>query len=786
MTVHGLSLSQQATRLVLLIFLIFTALSRGETLAHTYVDSSNFTTCPTENSFTISAVKRIYNPRLNTYTLNITGAPLIAVETINQAGEFIPAARLEIMMGFATTVNTVYSFCPDVVSGCPLSAGTSINISKSVNIPASSLPLADISARYSAWTADKVPLVCATIGSVGYQNPTWRAIFIYLPAGFTAFSALVSFVASFVTLGEADRDILLFTSNYAMLPAAVRFKTPGFFDLVFYAQFIVTTGMLNLSYPMFYPLFTANFSWSFLLFSSDWINNLMTQVFPSTSNDTERAINSSGFAFNKRQLSQPLSPEPSVIIRPQINNTGTGMVNFATAVDLDINKLFLTSLLYFLIILGGCLCICFLIWAVSTCFISQNRPNLYKNHSEKIRNFTIGISLRILTLFYLPLITTAFYQLMLDAPWYLLLTASIVLVFPLCLLYGYIGFALLHIKPTSVVFSDITLLLRYGSLYNTFTDDHVHFFVLLIVYKLFVGAMVGIFQTSGIAQLVVIILAETVLLCTLVVNYPYADRRINIQYAILSIFRITITFLNIAYIESLHVLNVTKQYIAYIQLVLHCIVYLMMFVLPVKNMVILAIGLADEELYDNTVPPARMAIWRRRWKPSSMEEAGPSTERLCREVSLPLAEPSSRPWGTVEANDHQRGTSINPDRLPTSSSSSASPPPLPTHTIFSSEYRSIPTEDTVTHTNDKPHATRSSPIGGSKRHSSNVLLSYDDPAIDQPLVQADAFLTVDNSPPSEKGSAFRNSPSHRQYKPQLSPTGSNDAPNMPPYNENNS
>ncbi|KAI9031644.1 hypothetical protein CLU79DRAFT_729489 [Phycomyces nitens] len=302
-------------------------------------------------------------------------------------------------------------------------------------------------------------------------------------------------------------------------------------------------------------------------------------------------------------------------------------------------------------------------------------------------------------------------------------------------------------------------------------DDHVHFFVLLIVYKLLVGAMVGIFQTSGIAQLVVIILAETVLLSTLVVKYPYADRKTNVQYALLSIFRIIITFLNIAYVGTLHVLDITKQYVAYVQLVLHSIVFLLMFVLPVKNMVIMAIGFADEELYDGAIPPARMAIWRRRWKQPSMEEAGPSTERLCREVSLPLAESSSRLW-LSGANDH-RGSLVSPTNPPPPSSP---PPPLPTHTIFSSEYRSIPTEDAAGHINDKPHAARDSPVD-EKRYSSNVLLAYDDLAINQPLVQADSLGVYHNSHSEE--SVLRNTPSHRQYKPQLSPTGSSEAPNMP-------
>ncbi|KAI7868295.1 TRP-like family, partial [Spinellus fusiger] len=122
--------------------------------------------------------------------------------------------------------------------------------------------------------------------------------------------------------------------------------------------------------------------------------------------------------------------------------------------------------------------------------------------------------------------------------------------------------------------------------------------------------MVGIFQASGVAQLTVILIAEVVLLSAHIRNRPYVDAGTNTQYTILSTFRLVITLLNISYVDSLKASITAKQYVAYTQVILHSIVFLCMFILPLKNLIVLAGGLGEDEIYNPTMTSARMSLGR--------------------------------------------------------------------------------------------------------------------------------------------------------------------------------
>lgn len=222
--------------------------------------------------------------------------------------------------------------------------------------------------RYSTLTGEMEPWLCLTLSPVGYQHPTWKSIFIYLPVALLVFAAFVSFFASFATVPDTDHDVFLFTSNYAMLPATLRLKTPGFFDLIYHAQFIALLGQLNLDYPAFYSLFASNFAWSFLLFPTHWIPESVT-----------RALFEMGLANSNRRLGDS----------PRIAVNGTGMNNFAMATGIDINSLFMTSFIVLLVILAGCLLVCLIIWIMVRC-MTWYAPQQYKAQNTKVANFTIG------------------------------------------------------------------------------------------------------------------------------------------------------------------------------------------------------------------------------------------------------------------------------------------------------------------------------------------------------------------------------------------------------------
>lgn len=241
--------------------------------------------------------------------------------------------------------------------------------------------MADITAQYSAVDADSQHLICIQLAPVGYQHPVWQKIFTFLPVGLTVTAAILSLIASMIVFHhDAEHDIFLFSSNYAMLPGVLRLKTPGFFDLVFYAQFIVISGQLNIDYPRFFALFTSNFSWSFLLFQSTWLQSAIQGMFTSSQSPIEAIASVPGSSLYKRELPN----------KEGVDVIGTGILDFANASGIDINALFFTSLVYSLIILGSCALLCFSTWLILLLLGTFTDRRVYLAKSRKVLDFSIG------------------------------------------------------------------------------------------------------------------------------------------------------------------------------------------------------------------------------------------------------------------------------------------------------------------------------------------------------------------------------------------------------------
>lgn len=208
----------------------------------------------------------------------------------------------------------------------------------------------------------------------------------------------------------------------------------------------------------------------------------------------------------------------------------------------------------------------------------------------------------------------SFYQLMIPSHWYITVSAALFLVVPF-LFYGFVSIKLLQIRPASFIYTELNLLLRYGTLYNAFTDVTFHFFIWTVVYKSVVAAMIGLFQTSGLAQIILVLLAESALMAGLLIKLPYADNQVNFFYTLISFIRIVVLALNIAYLPTVKSTVLVKQYVGYAQMAIHCLAFFIMLVLQIKNLVTMATGLGDDELDETGKPPARMALWRKTKRP---------------------------------------------------------------------------------------------------------------------------------------------------------------------------
>ncbi|KAI7871402.1 uncharacterized protein EV154DRAFT_400966, partial [Mucor mucedo] len=127
--------------------------------------------------------------------------------------------------------------------------------------------------------------------------------------------------------------------------------------------------------------------------------------------------------------------------------------------------------------------------------------------------------------------------------------------------------------------------------------------------------MIGLFQTSGLAQIILVLLAELALMVGLLIKLPFADNQVNFFHTVIGFIRIVVLSLNIAYLPNVMATASVKQYVGYAQMAIHCFAFFLLLVLQIKNLVTIATGLGDDELDETGKPPARMAMWRKIKRP---------------------------------------------------------------------------------------------------------------------------------------------------------------------------
>jgi len=88
----------------------------------------------------------------------------------------------------------------------------------------------------------------------------------YLPLGLAVLSGGISLVATIIR-ASVGNGFLNAVASYGLPTEAISVHTPGFFDIVFYTQFMLMTGQLSINYPSYYSTFTSLFHWSFLAFA---------------------------------------------------------------------------------------------------------------------------------------------------------------------------------------------------------------------------------------------------------------------------------------------------------------------------------------------------------------------------------------------------------------------------------------------------------------------------------------------------------------------------------------
>ncbi|KAL9554379.1 hypothetical protein MBANPS3_002824 [Mucor bainieri] len=626
--------------------------------------AQNFTLCHKDSStsgsdqdlFQISWVNTNFDANQFKYTFNILGiATRENITNLNPQHSYYAAARTEISLGVSDAHSTVAlnRFCQDVYQDCPVIMNNYTLIQKTVQLPYTNVPLLDIIAQYSAWTGDQTHITCLTLAPIAYQSPLWTRLFRYIPIGVAALALITTCVAIYATT-PIDRDEI--TVNY--FPTALQLALPSVFQVIYYAQFIVTMGQLNLSYPKFYPLFASDFAWSFLMFPSQWITQ------------------------NTSLANQSAQQPPAI----------DGMSSYAANIGLDVNDVFITVFVYFLLLVALCLIGLAIVWLiaklqkiVSTADAADDK---YTDGAylgllripQPTRNSIAAILLECVTLCYLPLTITSLYQLMLPSYWYMLLVAALVVVFLSFLLYGWIAFVMLKLGDAASVLIQSATFARIGFLYCLFSDGHATFFFATIVYNMITSLMVGIFQKNGTAQLIVIIIIEAAYLVITLIKWPYVTKQMNAFFTLIGFLRLMSTLLNITHVASLSISDYTKQCVAYTQVCFHMLAFVLFLCVEVKNLLAILLGTSDKYFEEDDTMTVRMMTWPRYRRNTNRSYFNQQEEQQSENRSLIDASANnntSKP-SHVPKSPYRRHLSMVPP-LSTNSSSRITPPALPPH-----------------------------------------------------------------------------------------------------------
>lgn len=445
-------------------------------------------------------------------------------------------------------------FCPSVINGsCPLGPLFFVNASDPNDLHAfavehnfdSSYSFATIVPTVEVRSGDRSApfLACISANITPYLGDSLSAMLRYVPAAILALVGIATVAAARFS-PWSSKDFFYWTSNYGRDEDILRLLTPGFADCLQYIQFVVLAGSLSLSYPGYFQPVISRASWSVLMFNESFVTHgngtqsLMDGVYTVTEG-----------AYGLTILSQLV-----------------GMTS-----DTDI---WAGMAIWLCVLVGALVVLCQLGFATSW-FARQLRERPEEDLRSKNLPFTGGMVVRLIySYFLLPIVSLTLFQLVVAArsPASVVATSVIGLVAVL-IFAGWIFYLIFTTKPRVHLFDHLPLLMFYGPLYNTYSDEAAPFAFIPVLLTFMRGIAVGAIQPSGIAQLTVLAICEVILILTLNAFRPFQSlTSMNAYHTFFSVVRLVTVLLSIAFAPTLGVSEASKGWIGYAILLLHAIV----------------------------------------------------------------------------------------------------------------------------------------------------------------------------------------------------------------------
>lgn len=454
--------------------------------------------------------------------------------------------------------NEYLRFCSYVNGDCPFGP-TNDSFEFSLNI----------SDTYQAVSIDTTFYIIAPtedaqeIGCVSIEATPILASYIWNTLQFSIFGIFIFSLLVYVLCGvfnpwTGTKSIYLMTSNYGNDVNAIRLITPGTCDFIKHLQFYYFMGSVNLNYPGFFRPILATVAWSSLLLPKSLVTHS-----PGSLVDGLYAVHGS-FGMSKlgRVARMPTDEDiwPSFIV-------------------------------WLIAIVAGIM--------ISSLFAVGADYMLKKFNHERFRSvaFLAGNFIRLIfNLFALPLLTYSFFQIFIISRKESPVVAdvfSVIVLIGWMVGAGWLTFKIVTVYPKSDLFDDLSKLLTYGTLYNTYVEHKVNFFVIELLLALFRGLTFGAIQDSGLAQITLLAAIELAYLISLISFRPFhSATNMNLISAISSLIRFSEIFLLIPFVGSLQVSATARGWIGYTILLTNCVVIILYFFHVVQTFIELLIRMS--------------------------------------------------------------------------------------------------------------------------------------------------------------------------------------------------
>lgn len=468
-------------------------------------------------------------------------------------------------------------FCNQAKDGCPFGPDQSSFLFE-YNVSSSYQGVSFDTTFYiidSTVDADIIGCVSVTVSPV-LADYVWYVLLFGILAVFGLLCLSYAF-ALYLNPWTGTKNIYMSTSNFGNDPNAIRLITPGAMDLLKYLQFAFFTGSLSLNFPGFFQPIMGSISWSTLLFEI----NVVTS-----------------------------KPEDDVLDGVYAVEDKYGLGRMASALAFIGNaNIWPAFIIWLLVLTMGIACICLVGFFIGWAWRKIRNDNL--DLRTRSLPFLGGVMVRIfLIAFGWPVVAYSFFELLIIRDNNTSVVADIfaaILLVGWVATAGWVSYRICTTSPRSNLFDDLSTVLLYGPLYNTYTEAKSLFFIIDLAINLIRGFTVGLIQDSGLAQITLLATTELAYLIALACLRPYSPiTNMNFISIVMATIRLVQIFLLIPFVASLGINTTVRGWIAYVILIMHALV-LIMCVIHVVQVVIevlaLMSGAVDTTAVPHSAPP---------------------------------------------------------------------------------------------------------------------------------------------------------------------------------------